>query len=202
MLAKPGSAAAAPRSRRPPLCAPSQAAVESPVAVTRAAADRTTNMLRKRSDDCAARVSSDLQPSEEAGVETRLFSLQKRASAGQHNGAADVTSGQQSPRDEDDFLRSVSSDHVLRRWRHEPPRLGRSNSDGNPPKLCTRKVLAGHRPKIPNTNSAGTNETSASRRDRILDIKGIALSAPPKIRSKLEAYQAKPWKPEGTCGAS
>ena len=59
-----------------------------------------------------------------------LFPLQKRASAGQHNGAADVTSGQQSPRALDDFLRSVSSDHVLRRWRHEPPRLGRSNSDG------------------------------------------------------------------------
>ena len=131
-----------------------------------------------------------------------LFPLQKRASAGQHNGAADVTSGQQSPRDEDDFLRSVSSDHVLRRRRHEPPRLGRSNSDGNPAKLCTRKVLAGHRPKIPNTNSAGTNETSASRRDRILATKGIVLSASPKIRSKLEAYQAKPWKLEGTCGAS
>jgi hypothetical protein len=66
----------------------------------------------------------------------------------------------------------------------------------------TSKALAGHRPKIPNTNSAGTNGTSASRRDRILDIKGIALSAPPKIRSKLEADQAKPWKPEGACGAA
>jgi hypothetical protein len=82
------------------------------------------------------------------------------------------------------------------------PDLGGPTPTENPSKLSMRKVLADHRPMIPNTNSAGTNETSASRRDRILDIKEIALSAPPEIRSKLEAYQAKPWKPEGTCGAS
>jgi hypothetical protein len=70
-----------------------------------------------------------------------LFPLQKRAPAAQHNGAADVTAGQRSPRAEDGFLRSASSDHVLRRRRHEPPRLGRSNSNGKPIKIVHAQGL-------------------------------------------------------------
>ena len=131
MLAKPGSAAAAPRSRRPPLCAPSQAAVESPVAVTRAAAAAHPQTCCGNAPVTVLRVyHRAFSHRRRLASKPDLFPLQKRASAAQHNGAADITSGQQSPRDEDDFLRSVSLDHLLRRWRHEPPRLGRSNSDG------------------------------------------------------------------------
>ena len=52
------------------------------------------------------------------------------------------------------------------------PDLGGPTPTENPSKLSMRKVLADHRPMIPNTNSAGTNKTSASRRDQTLITKG------------------------------
>jgi hypothetical protein len=75
------------------------------------------------------------------------------------------------------------------------PDLGGPTPTENSSKLSMRKVLAGRRPKIPNTNSAGTNKTSASRRDQTLITKGNRTERVSENKIEIGSLQIKTKEP-------